>query len=162
LVKANPIQSQSNPISKKPKMNVNLTLTKDYRKNGAFAVRKNKPNSNPISRKAKMTVNLFTTKDYENETTLRPQKTNPNKPNFKRGRLLIDPMLPLYKLSNIQYYSRHNFKVKFPKISIISILRPAKLTKYRWKILSAAVIFNPIKKLTITRTGANLKGRRVI
>ncbi len=116
--------------------------------------------------------------------------------NFKRGRMLIDPMLPLYpvrkpalraqtvslahlitepgsnipaeisngvyKISNVQYYSRHNFKVKFPKISIISILRQEKLTKYRWKIMPAAAIFNPIKKLTITRTGANLIGRRVI
>ncbi len=143
-----------------------------------------------------MNANVYVIEDYENETTFRPKKTNPNKPNFKRGRLLIDPMLPLYpvrkpalraqtvslahlitepgsnipaeisngvyKLSNIQYYSRNNFKVKFPKISIISILRPAKLTKYRWKIMPAAAIFNPIKKLTITRTGANLKGRRVI
>ena len=91
-----------------------------------------------------------------------PKKTNPNKPNFKRGRLLIDPMLPLYKPGNVQYYSRHNFKLKFPKISIISILRPAKLTKYRWKITPAAAIFNPIKKLTIAWTSANLKGRRVI
>ncbi len=30
LVKANPIQTQSNPISKKPKMNVNLYVLKDY------------------------------------------------------------------------------------------------------------------------------------
>jgi len=29
-------------------MNVNLLITKDYRKNDAFAVQKNKPNSNPI------------------------------------------------------------------------------------------------------------------
>ncbi len=38
----------SNPIKpnlRKAKMNVNLTLTKDYRKNDDFAVRKNKPNS---------------------------------------------------------------------------------------------------------------------
>ena len=81
---------------------------------------------------------------------------------FCSRRLLIDPMLPLYKLSNVQYYSRYNFKVKFSKISIISILTQAKLTKYRWKIMPAAAIFNPIKKLTITRTGAKLKGRRVI
>ncbi len=109
-----------------------------------------------------MNVNLYVIEDYENKTAFRPKKTNPNKPNFKRGRLLIDPMLPLYKLSNVQYYSRHNFKVKFPKISIISILRKAKLTKYRWKIMPGAAIFNPIKKLTITRTGANLKDRRII
>ncbi len=135
-----------------------------------------------------MNANAFLQKDYENETTLRPQKNKPKtnpiqtqfKPcpelaealsaaegavewaNFKWGRLLIDPILPLYKLSNVQYYSRHNFKVKFSKISLISILRPAKLPKYRWKILPAAAIFNPIKKLTIAWTSANLKDRRVI
>ncbi len=52
LVKTNPIQTQSNPVLsavewanfKKAKMNVNLTLTKDYRKKDDFTVRKNKPN----------------------------------------------------------------------------------------------------------------------
>ncbi len=51
LVKTNPIKANlsqlkpiSNPIPEKPKMNVNLTLTKDYRKNDDFAVRINKPN----------------------------------------------------------------------------------------------------------------------
>ncbi len=50
--KTNPIQTQSKPVLsavewanlKKVKMNVNLTLTKDYRKNDAFLVRINKPN----------------------------------------------------------------------------------------------------------------------
>jgi len=32
---------------RKAKMNVNSFITKDYRKNDAFAVQKNKPNSNP-------------------------------------------------------------------------------------------------------------------
>ncbi len=58
-------------------MNVNLTLTKDYRKKDDFAVRKNKPNSNPISEKPKMNVNAFSQKDYENETAFRPQKNKP-------------------------------------------------------------------------------------
>jgi len=39
-----PNQSQSKPISSKAQMNVNLTLTKDYRKKDDFAVRINKPN----------------------------------------------------------------------------------------------------------------------
>jgi len=37
----------SNPIKpnlQRAKMNINLTLTKDYRKKDVFAVRKNKPN----------------------------------------------------------------------------------------------------------------------
>ncbi len=52
LVKTNPIQTQSNPVLsavewanlQKAKMNVNLTLTKDYRKKDDFTVRINKPN----------------------------------------------------------------------------------------------------------------------
>jgi len=34
-------------------MNVNSLITKDYRKNDAFAVQKNKPNSNPIQTQTK-------------------------------------------------------------------------------------------------------------
>ncbi len=48
LVKANPIQTQFKPNSRKAQMNVNSFITKDYRKKGDFAVRKNKPNSNPV------------------------------------------------------------------------------------------------------------------
>ena len=50
LVKTNPIQTQSKPILsavggfRKAQMNVNLTLTKDYRKKDDFVVRINKPN----------------------------------------------------------------------------------------------------------------------
>jgi len=40
---------QNKPNSQNDKMNVNLTLTKDYRKKDDFAVQKNKPNSKPIS-----------------------------------------------------------------------------------------------------------------
>jgi len=82
-IKAN-FKANSNPIKpnfKKAKMNVNLTLTKDYRKKDDFAVRKNKPNSNPISVKAKMNVNSYSTKDYENKPRLsapgKQTQTNP-------------------------------------------------------------------------------------
>ncbi len=52
LVKANPIQSQSNPVLsavewanfRKAKMNINPIITKDYRKKDDFVVRINKPN----------------------------------------------------------------------------------------------------------------------
>jgi hypothetical protein len=90
LVKANPIQTQSNPISEKPKMNVNLYVIEDYRKKDDFAVQKNKPNSNPISEKPKMNANVFITKDYENETTLRPQKNKPNQSQFLHHWLRLD------------------------------------------------------------------------
>ena len=76
----------SNPIKpnlRKAKMNVSLTLTKDYRKNDDFAVRKNKPNSNPISEKPKMSANGFPQKDYENKTAFRPQKNKPKQSQFQ-------------------------------------------------------------------------------
>ena len=44
---SNPIQSQSNPISKTPKMSINSILTKDYERNDIFTAPENKPNSNP-------------------------------------------------------------------------------------------------------------------
>jgi hypothetical protein len=44
---------QNKPNFRKAEMNVSAVLTKDYRKNGAFAVQKNKPNSNPISERPK-------------------------------------------------------------------------------------------------------------
>jgi len=64
-------------------MNVNSLITKGYRKNDAFVVRKNKPNSNPISVKPKMSANVFVTKDYENEPPSGPKKTNPKQTQFK-------------------------------------------------------------------------------
>jgi hypothetical protein len=88
----------SNPIKpnfQKAKMNVNLTLTKDYIKNDDFTVRINKPNSNPISVKPKMNVNLYFIEDYENETAFRPKKnkpkTNPIKACPERSRMGQSP-----------------------------------------------------------------------
>jgi len=49
-------------------MNVNSFITKDYRKNDAFAVQKNKPNSNPIKpnlSEGKIDAKCVVTKDYE-------------------------------------------------------------------------------------------------
>ncbi len=75
---SNPIQTQSNPITRMSKMNVNSFITKDYRKKDDFDVRINKPKTHPISEKAKMNVNLYVIKDYENKTAFRPQKNKPN------------------------------------------------------------------------------------
>ncbi len=50
-------------------MNVNSFITKDYRKNDAFAVQKNKANSKPIKanlKRAKMNVNIYYTEVCEN------------------------------------------------------------------------------------------------
>ncbi|MFB0553971.1 MAG: hypothetical protein ACETWQ_11745 [Phycisphaerae bacterium] len=45
---SNPIQTQSNPISSKAKMSVNIYCTEDYENKWLRRVRKNKPNTNPI------------------------------------------------------------------------------------------------------------------
>ena len=62
-------------------MNVNSLIIKDYRKNDAFAVQKNKPNSNPIKpnlRNAKMNVNSLIIKDYRKKDDFAVQKNKPN------------------------------------------------------------------------------------
>jgi hypothetical protein len=53
-----PNSNPNKPNLQKAKMNVNLTLTKDYRKNDDFVVRINKPNS----RKAQNERKRFFTK----------------------------------------------------------------------------------------------------
>ena len=80
---------KTNPISKRPKLNVNSPITKNYRKKDDFVVRINKPNSNPISSKPKMSANVYIIEDYENETAFRPKKTNPNKPNFRKAKMKL-------------------------------------------------------------------------
>ncbi|MCH7558260.1 MAG: hypothetical protein IIB56_12505, partial [Planctomycetes bacterium] len=103
----------SKPIKanlKRAKMNVNLTLTKDYRKKDDFAVRKNKPNSKPISSKPKMNANAFLQKDYENETTFRPQKNKPNQTQFpsrnaKNALSTCLPKVPLRRHRQRSYLS---------------------------------------------------------
>ncbi len=60
---------KTNPIKanfRKAKMNVNSILTKDYERNDAFAVQKNKPNSKPIPQR---------------NTQYEIRDTNPNPPN---------------------------------------------------------------------------------
>ena len=74
-----------------PKMNANLYVIEDYRKNVDFIVRINKPNSNPISKRPKMSANVYVIEDYENKTAFRPQKnkpkTNPIKACPERSRM---------------------------------------------------------------------------
>jgi len=79
---------QNKPNFRKAQMNVNSFITKDYRKNDAFAVQKNKPNSNPNKPNLpddQMNVTIYITKEYENKSnwTLRENKANtkPNKAN---------------------------------------------------------------------------------
>ncbi len=82
---------QNKPNFRKAQMNVNSFITKDYRKNDAFAVQKNKPNSNPNKpnlKRAKMDVNIYYIEVYENILCIRQSmKTNPNKPNSLKAQI---------------------------------------------------------------------------
>jgi len=78
LVKANPIK----PNLQKAKMNVNLTLTKDYRKKDDFTVRINKPNFRNGQNERKVTYNKGLQKK---RLFSRPKKQTQNKPNFFKG-----------------------------------------------------------------------------
>ncbi len=59
-------------------MNVNLTLTKDYRKNDAFAVRINKPNFQNAKNERKLNFN----KGLQKRQLFSTQKTNPIQTQF--------------------------------------------------------------------------------
>jgi len=106
--KNKPNSNPNKPNLRKAKMNVNLTLTRDYRKKDAFVVRinkpnfrngqnerklnfnkglqkkrlfsrpKNKPKTKPISKKAKISATAFSQKDYENITAFRLEQNKPN------------------------------------------------------------------------------------
>ncbi len=78
-------------------MNVNLTITKDYRKKGNFLVRINKPN---FQNAKKMSANAFLQKDYENEPLSGPKKqtqfkanSNPIKANFQKAQMNVNSFI---------------------------------------------------------------------
>ena len=77
LVKTNPIKANS----RKAQMNVNSLITKDYRKNDAFAVQKNKPKTNPIFLRTKPMQPSLPQRIMKISHPARLEKTNPIKPN---------------------------------------------------------------------------------
>ena len=74
---SNPIQSQTNPISEKPKMSVSSITTKHYENICPLAVLKNKPNSKPISQMPAINISSVFTKDYANQPPGASRKTDP-------------------------------------------------------------------------------------
>jgi len=74
LVKTNPIQTQSNPISSKAKMSVNIYYTEDYENKWLRRVRKNKPNTNPIQTQSKPVLSAV---EWANFRTLFPLTARP-------------------------------------------------------------------------------------
>jgi len=59
LGKNEPKPTQTNPISEKPKMNVNPIMTKDCESICPCGAPKNKPKTKPISQKPQMNANFF-------------------------------------------------------------------------------------------------------
>jgi len=99
LVKTNPIQTQSNPISKRPKMNVNVFFTKDYENKTTLRPQKNKAKTNPISKRPKMNVNSLITKDYRKYDDFAVQE---NKPNSNPIQTQSKPVLSAVEWANFQ------------------------------------------------------------
>ncbi len=74
-------KANSNPIKpnlRKAKMNVNLTLTKGYRKNDDFVVRINKPNFRNGQNERKVTYN----KGLQKKRLFNSPKNKPNQTQF--------------------------------------------------------------------------------
>jgi hypothetical protein len=74
---SNPIQSQTNPMAGKSKMNINVRYTKTYKNKTAAKRNKNKPNSKPFCINAIVNISSFMTSKYENLYLWRGEKTNP-------------------------------------------------------------------------------------
>ncbi len=96
----------SNPIKpnlRKAKMNVNLTLTKGYRKNDDFVVRINKPNFRNGQNERKLTYNKGLQKKRCFRSPKNKANSNPNKPNFtypQRGKTEVR-----CRMSEVRYLS---------------------------------------------------------
>ena len=77
-----PLFMQNKPNLKKAKMNVNLTLTKDYRTNDCLAVRINKPNFFKCQNERKLNFNKGLQKKRLFSSPKSKPNSNPIKPNF--------------------------------------------------------------------------------
>ena len=130
LGKNEPKRTQTNPISEKPKMNVNSIVTKDYENIYPCGVPKNKPNSNPISQKAKMDVNLYVIEDYENEPPSGPKKTNPKQSQFRKSQMNVSIFLQM-AYENISNWTLGEFKPNSNPIKANLKRNECKLLCYR-------------------------------
>jgi hypothetical protein len=75
--KTNPKQTQFKPNFKRAKMNVNLYVIEDYRKNDDFIVRINKPNFQNVKNKRKLNFNKGLQKKRLFSRPKNKPKTNP-------------------------------------------------------------------------------------
>jgi len=80
--KNKPNSNPNKPNSRKAKMDVNLTLTKDYRKKDDFIVRINKPN---FFKGPKCTQIYMSQRIMKIKPPSGPKKQTQNKPNFFKG-----------------------------------------------------------------------------
>ncbi len=147
LCKTNPILSAVGGLQ----MNANPYNTTDYGNKGQRRVRKNKPNSNPIK------PNFTYPQRGKTEVRCRMSEVRYLSSAFcflssVHGRLLINPMLPLYKLSNVQYYSRRRGRCSsmversFRKAEVVG---PTPTIGFR-KLMYIICVNNPRSKLCTT------------
>ncbi|MBA7479991.1 hypothetical protein ES707_15435 [subsurface metagenome] len=139
-----------------------LYLQRIMKKIAAKGYKKTKPKQTQFPKSQKMNANAFSQKDYENETTFRPQKNKPNS-----NPVLSAACPERSRMGRMgQFQTAHLLVNRMSKVRchiICSLFSALCLLPSVFCLLSmAAAIFNPIKKLTIARTGANLKDRRVI
>jgi len=130
-------------------------------------------------RKSQMNVNLYNTTAYENKSNWTPGENKPNskpiKANLhftaentehaeKKDISVSDCSIERYALYHISPCSLRTRRLMKNKAKT----KPIKANFKRGRLLIdpeirlGATIFNPIKKLTTNRTGANLKGQRII
>ena len=88
--KTNPIQTQykpnTNPISRRPEMNVSSVITKDYKNRPLRPLPENKPNSNPIRQKPKMNATVYNKTNYKNAPLRRINPISPPTCPHRSGR----------------------------------------------------------------------------
>ena len=95
-----PKQTQTNPISEIPKMNVNSIVTKDYENTCPCGAPKNKPNSNPIPQKPKNERKLIVNKGLSKSALRSVPENKPNQTQSQDGQICNhhDPGLLLDEL----------------------------------------------------------------
>ena len=151
-------QTQTNPIAERVKSMQSVYLQRNMKKNAAKGHKKTKPKQTQFSKRLKMNLSFYSTEDYENKHNWTISQNKPNQTQFFTPlfRVLYTLRGPVFCPLSSVHGQEHKGKEQTEEFTQVL------LAKYRWKITPAAVIFNPIKKLTTTRMVANLKFRRVI
>jgi len=118
----------------KAQINTNSCATKDYRKNDAFAVQKNKPNSNPICQRVKLMQSVYLQRIMKKNADKGYEKTKPKQTQFpkvpKRTQTLFYKRI--MKMNHLRLRkNKPNSPPNFEKISVLNFVKLYKiLTTY--------------------------------